>query len=240
MPYFDEYSGFDQSMKEDPKEQRPAPPQRKSNAEFAANTLFDYVELLALTVFFILIATLFLFRHAVVDGSSMLRTLEHGEHLIISDAFYLSPASGDIIVFEDNEQTGSSGPLIKRIIATEGQTVIITKDGVIVHDGHVSYDDLTKKQKKPLDESYIYLFGNSTAMYNDYLEYGKAQDRFLGAYDPENEVFTYHIGEDEVFVLGDNRFNSLDSRYFGPIETDCILGRVLFRITPLSKFGGVG
>ncbi len=204
----------------------PVPPENPKNspALTAANTIFDYVELFALTVFFILLATLFLFRHAVVDGNSMKNTLENGEHLIISDAFY-TPKYGDIIVFESYEETGFNHPLIKRVIATEGQTVTIRREGVYV-DGVL------------LDDPYEYLQGSGYASDDNYLSYGKRHDT-IGAMNADGTAFTYIVGEDEVFVLGDNRFDSSDGRMFGPVSEDCILGRVLFRLTPLKKFGGV-
>ena len=64
-----------------------------------AGTLFEYVELIVITVCVLLFAALFLFRHTVVDGSSMEPTLKNSEHLIISDLFY-KPQVGDIVVFE--------------------------------------------------------------------------------------------------------------------------------------------
>ena len=47
------------------------------------------------------------------------------------------------------------------------------------------------------------------------------------------------LEKDEVFVMGDHRNNSLDSRVFGPVSEDAILGKVLFRFYPLNKFGAV-
>ncbi len=221
-PLFDDYSTFDDQMtgRGEPPEPKPEP---KNVKNIAANTIFDYIELFALTVFFVLIATLFLFRHAVVVGPSMEETLFDGDHLIISDAFY-TPAYGDIVVFESFEETGINEPIIKRVIATAGQTVTITKNGVAV-DG------------VPLDESsYAHHGGNLTI--GDYLTYQK-QHYTIGIPNADGTAYTYTVGENEVFVLGDNRFNSTDSRMFGPISIDCILGRVLFRISPISEFGGV-
>ncbi len=207
-----------------PKDEQPKnAPQQKGDLRSAVVTIFEYVELFLVTAVLILLATLFLFRHAVVDGDSMLGTLSDSEHLIISDLFY-TPKAGDIVVFESYEETGLNEPLIKRVIATEGQTVRIYADRITV-DGVA------------LTEEYAFL-GGSPAGVKDYISYGK-----LFGMTPIGEgadaYYLYHVGEGEVFVLGDNRFNSTDSRMFGPISTDCILGRVLFRFLPLNGFGGV-
>ncbi len=218
MPYFDEYAGFDQNMRDEgtpPPAPSPAP---EKNTHTAAHTIFDYAEMLILTVVFVLLATTFLFRHTVVVGGSMNNTLKDGQHLIISDVFY-SPKRGDIVVIENKEETGIDTPIIKRVIGIAGDTIEIKRDGVYLNGSL-------------LEESYAVEVGN------DYLSYGFTR------YDPsaaniDKTVYTYHIGEGEVFVLGDNRFHSEDSRMFGAVTEKAILGRVILRLTPFEKFGGV-
>ncbi len=223
MPYFDEYAGFDQNMKEETPPS-PEPVQEPENGNTIAHTVFDYAELLIFTIVFVLLATTFFFRHAVVVGPSMQHTLENGEHLIISDLFY-TPTAGDIVVLEDHDATGITEPIIKRIVATEGDTVEIREDGVYVNGVH-------------LDEDYAYEEGNPSHYMNDYLLFCRLNDR-TGAANEDGSVYTYHVGEGEVFVIGDNRFNSTDSRAFGAVSENGILGRVVLRITPFERFGGV-
>lgn len=208
---------FEEEPVEAPAKEQPSP----SPIRPALSTLFEYVELFAITAVVILLVTLFCFRHAVVDGDSMNATLSDKEHLLVYDLFY-SPKQGDIIVFESEEETGLAEPLVKRVIATEGQTVAVFRDRIEV-DG------------KALDEPYAYLFGSN---FHDYLSYGHAYGVPSTVLDGE-ECFLYRVGEDEVFVMGDNRFNSYDGRMFGPISEDCVLGKVLLRILPLREFGGV-
>lgn len=108
-----------------PEEPPKAPRSLRSERNFLmAGVFFEYVELVVITVCILLFAALFLFRHTVVDGDSMEPTLKNNEHLIITDAFY-KPSVGDIVVFESYEETGLDEPLIKRVIATAGQTVRI-------------------------------------------------------------------------------------------------------------------
>lgn len=208
-------------QQETPPEEQP--PVSKQN--MVVHTLFDYVELFVVTVAIILFATLFLFRHAIVDGDSMYGTLKNGEHLIISDLFY-TPKAGDIVVFESEEETGISGPIIKRVIATEGDVVTIYTNTVYVNG-------------ERLTEPYANL-GGSPSNIKDYLTYGELHRCIGQTIDKDGNVcYSYEVGEGELFVMGDNRFNSTDSRKFGTIDEDCVLGRVLIRIAPLSAFGGV-
>lgn len=175
------------------------------NSPRKADTWFDLVEIFTFTLVAIIFISSFLFRHSIVDGDSMLNTLENGDHLIITDIFY-SPKRGDIIVFEDYS-TGYKKPLIKRVIATEGQTVYINLDGEVFVDG------------EKLDES----------------EYAYENELHDGKYYP----LYYEVPEGEVFVMGDHRCCSTDSRYFGPIKTETILGKVILRVYPFAEFGPV-
>lgn len=195
---------------------------KAKNAALVAS-IFDYVEIIAITFAAVLLATLFFFRHAIVDGDSMNGTLLNEEHLIISGTFY-TPEAGDIIVFENNLFYGTE-PMVKRIIATAGSMVEIRSSGIYV-DGVL------------LEEPYAYLEGSPVGV-TDYIEFMQRYSTKI----PENIegelVYRWEIEEGYVFVMGDNRFNSQDSRVFGPIEEESILGVVLFRFLPLDKFGGV-
>ena len=165
---------------------------------------FDFVELFVFTLVAIMILTTFVFKHSVVEGRSMENTLFDGEHLIISNFFY-TPEVGDIIVCEDYS-TGHKKPLVKRIIALEGQTVRTDSLGNVYVDG------------VKLDEPYVNtIFGQDI-------------------YAVDNE---WVVPEGEIFVLGDHRNLSSDSRAFGPVREDSILGKVVLRFYPFSEFGPV-
>lgn len=164
---------------------------------------FDFVELFVFTLAVIMVLTTFVFRHSIVEGSSMEQTLYEGEHLIISDLFY-TPKAGDIVVCEDYS-TGHYKPLIKRVIATEGQTVATDQWGNVYVDG------------KRIKEDYVYVNGHDEfAVPNEWV-----------------------IPEGEVFVLGDHRNLSSDSRSFGTVSEDSILGKVILRIYPFDRFGPI-
>jgi signal peptidase I len=167
--------------------------------------MFDLVELLIFSLAAVLIATTFFFRHSIVDGGSMERTLFNGEHLIISDFLY-TPERGDIIVCEDYS-TSLKKPIIKRVIGLPGDKVEINMYGEVKING------------EPLQEDYIFeTFPDS--IYNR---------------------VSLIVPEGELFVMGDHRDNSTDSRdpSVGTIDIDSVLGRVLFRFYPFEKFGKV-
>ncbi len=161
---------------------------------------------IALVLVAAIIFSLFYFvLHIItVQGSSMSPTLEQGDRVVISGLLY-KPQQGDIIVTSDNNALKKK--LIKRIIATDGQTVEIDVQGSVVVDGVVIEEKyLAEPTKSAGDMSY-----------------------------------PVTLGEGEVFVLGDNREHSLDSRQasIGVINESDIEGRVLFRFYPFGSFGGV-
>lgn len=170
--------------------------------------IFDFVEFFVIAFAVVLLIFTFLIRQTVVTGASMLPTLTEGDRLIISNFFY-TPKIGDIVVIQIEDEVAAKRPqilakdssIIKRVIATEGQTVSI-QNGVIYVDG-------TK-----LDAQFDY-FADSDIM----------------------EEIT--VSQGHIFVMGDNRRVSLDSRALGEIDARTVIGKVLFRLAPFSAFGGI-
>ncbi|MBP3591012.1 MAG: signal peptidase I [Clostridia bacterium] len=175
------------------------------------DSCFDILEMFVFALAFVLVAMAFFFRHSVVDGGSMENTLYDKEHLIISDLFY-SPKQGDIVVIQDASKAGVHNtlakPIVKRVIATEGQTVMIRSNGEVYVDGEL------------LDES-AYIFID-----DPYYQY--------------NELPLTTVPEGCVFLMGDHRNVSLDSRSAaGTFSEDAILGKVILRFFPFDRFGAV-
>lgn len=164
--------------------------------------LHDLVYLLAA----ILILFLICFRVVVVSGPSMQNTLIDGDYLLlIGKPFYTQPARGDIIVAA-KDSYGNGTPIVKRIIATEGQLVDIDfETGVVTVDGET------------LSEPYI---KNLTTLY-------------------EGTRFPLRVELGCVFVMGDNRMNSKDSRdpIIGQIDTREILGKAIVLFLPGTDGG---
>jgi len=166
------------------------------------------------SAFFIIAALIFselALPRSSIDGPSMQPTLWAGDHLLISRVNYLmgDPQYGDIAVFDRNDEM-----LIKRVIGVPGDTIeirqTITTDanGVEVRGADVI------RNGEVLDEPY---FINRPC--------NNCRDN------------TWVLGEDEYFMMGDNRNHSNDSRAFGPVSREKIVGRAIFRYLPFNTFG---
>ena len=166
--------------------------------------IHDLVYLLAgITIVFLL-----LFRVIVVSGSSMYSTLADGDYLLLlSNVFYHEPEQGDIVVIS-KESFDNGKAIVKRVIATEGQTVDIDfENGIVYVDGIA------------LEEDYIY---SPTTL-------------------EEGMHFPLTVSDGCIFVLGDNRSVSLDSRNpdIGLIDTREVLGKAIFLMLPGDHYGQI-
>lgn len=173
-----------------------------------ANTraeVYDWIHCIIFALVFCVLLFVFGARMVNVVGHSMVPTLEQNDKVIISNLFY-HPKQGDIVVLR--KQTLMDEPIVKRIIATEGQTVDIDfDDGVVYVDG------------KALDEPYV----NAPV------------------HDRENFEGKITVPKGSVFVMGDNRNASTDSRdaRLGCVDTRYIMGRVYFTLFPVKNIGVV-
>ena len=178
--------------------------------------VFDWLEVFVHAIIAVVICFSFLFRSATIDGPSMENTLQHGERVIISNLFY-EPKPGDIVVISRNKENSvftmndSNTPIIKRIIATEGQTVDIDfEKGIVYVDGIALNEPYTKT---PTNRKW-------------------------------DVEFPVTVDDGCVFVLGDNRNDSMDSRdarigEYGMIDTRYILGHAVYRVFPFNKIGKI-
>ena len=163
--------------------------------------LLPYLKDIIVILSIFMVLFLFIFRIACVDGSSMYDTLIHKDYVLLLNHFLAGdPEPGDIIVASKSTYANGT-PIIKRVIATEGQKVDINfETGAVTVDGIV------------LDEPYIHT----------------PTTNFEGVY------FPLIVDEGCVFVMGDNRGRSKDSRSPDIGQIDCreIVGKAIFILFP--------
>ncbi len=180
---------------------------KKEENEFTlSQLLFDWLGTLLMAIVVILLVMTFFLRQITVKGHSMDDTLQTQDRLVVASFMY-EPKNGDIVVVSHGESYNE--PIIKRVIATEGQRLQINyeNDEVIV-DGVVLKEDYIKGRTIKLQ--------NPTAI-------------------PDV------IPKGYVFVMGDNREDSLDSRStrIGLIPVENIIGKAFWRIQPFDTFGSL-
>jgi signal peptidase I len=216
---------LDLTVKEQEKEPKDITPKagRDKEKKPIIREVFDWVEIIAFSLAFVLLMFSYVARQARVDGGSMKETFHDGESIIISDLFY-KPKQGDIVVFQVPNSRLTTEPIIKRVIAVGGQTVYIDFDNwkVYVYDDASLTVDQVLATIEPLDEPYIEAMRQS-----DFSKYSMNR----GSYS-----YPLTVEEGKIFCMGDNRNGSTDSRssYLGQIDERYVLGKVLFRIWPFT------
>lgn len=196
------------------------PPKARFTRKTVFFNLFDLLETFSYALVIMMVVFVFVLRVVTVDGTSMENTLHHQDRLVLSDMFF-TPSTGDIVVIDTDGVNGLSEKfIIKRVIAVGGQHVeidytywTVKVDGVVLNEDYIKH---------------------SPGLMNK------------GNFDGAEEVVTHPDGsqsftvpEGTVFVMGDNRNGSTDSRMVGFLEEERILGRVLLRLFPWDVFGRV-
>lgn len=198
-----------------------SPPPKPSRSRDGWKGIASTVLILIAAPLVALFLTSFVFQSYEVDGPSMETTLQNRDRLIVwklplSFAHFrgksYQPTRGDIVIFVKRGITEPGSPagekqLIKRVIAVPGERVVV-QDGVMT----------------------VYNSEHPEGFNPDSLgDHGSLVQPTPGTVD-------ITVAPGEVFVCGDNRSNSLDSRTFGSISTDDIVGELAFRIFPFNKF----
>ncbi len=212
----DKECAFEEAAAEAEKSPLPSPAKR------LVSSVFDVLEMFAWSVFAVMILFTFCVRLCRVEGQSMENTLQNGEHLLLYSLGY-TPQQDDIIVFHLTGEDKLEKTLVKRVIATEGQSLVIdfaactvTVDGKLYADSHAVLKSIRNDQ---LIDKYT-LRADSSPYYN-----------------AATQTLTIEeIPDGMLFVMGDNRNNSKDSRdpSVGLVDERCVLGKVILRLSPFT------
>lgn len=186
-----------------------APTHRKAGRHGPLGYALEIIETLVLTLIIFFVVQNFVAQPFQVQQDSMDRTFAPGDYVLVDRLSHLwSPyARGQVVVFQAPASTDLKDPLIKRVIGVGGDTVE-------VRDGHVLVNGVVR------DEPYLFKDGAGTA-----------QPTIAG--DQSHWV----VPEGDLFVMGDHRQVSEDSRVFGPIPVSSVIGRGVVRYWPPSVFG---
>ena len=163
--------------------------------------LYEWVQSLVGSVLVVVAIFTFVIRMMGVDGHSMLNTLQHGDRLlVVNSLLYHDYKYGDIVILR-KDGVFDDDPIVKRVIAVEGQTVDIDfTEGIVYVDGEA------------LEEDYI------------------REPTYIA----EGTEFPLTVPEGSIFVMGDNRNGSSDSRDYrlGTVDTRYVIGKAAFLIFP--------
>ncbi len=192
----------------------------RAGSRRALGCAFEIVETLVLTLLIYLVIHNFVAQPFEVQQSSMSPTIVNGEYILIDKLTvrFEGYQYGDVVVFNPPSGSGleTDGiPFIKRVIGLPGDTVSLENGRVFV----------TRPDASPvrLEEPYVVTDPD-----------GSTAATMCPRPDcPQRWI----VGEDEYFVMGDNRPSSQDSRVFGPVDEDLILGRAWLRYFPLARIG---
>lgn len=184
--------------------------------------ILSTVGILLLAPIIAVLLTLFVFQSYQVDGPSMEPTLQNNDRLIVwklgrtwsrITGHQYVPNRGDIIILNESglASYGSGSDekqLVKRVIGLPGERVVIKNNVVTVYN---------KEHLQGFQPDTTLPYGNETAI------------------PPTTDNLDVTLSDTQLFVCGDNRPQSLDSRRFGPIQTNQVVGKLVARILPLGS-----
>jgi signal peptidase I len=191
----------------------PEPPETDADDKKATRTrsVIEWAVVLGGALVVALLIKAFLIQAFYIPSESMVPTLKIGDRVLVNKLSYnLHDVNrGDLVVFErpPGESDEDIKDLIKRVIGLPGDSIVI-KDNAVYVNG------------ERLEENYLPA-GTLTK-----------QGRLDCA-----DTNPCKVADDSVWVMGDNREHSYDSRYFGTIKENTIVGRAFLRIWPLGSFG---
>lgn len=182
---------------------------RKRVKETIKKEGIEWIKAFALGIIIFAFIRIFFFSNYVVEGESMLPTLEEGNKVVVNkfgdDVDELERF--DVIVFHANKKED----FVKRVIGLPGEKIEYREDRLYVN-GKKVYEPFLKQYREESLGGYL-----------------------TGDFTLEDLTGVKRVPEGKLFVLGDNRLGSWDSRQFGFISVDQVVGKVNLRYWPLEE-----
>lgn len=224
----------------------------KASENKVLKEIYEWISSIAWAVILAFVINTFFISLVQVDGSSMVPTLHHGERLIVRKIAY-TPQKSDIVIVK-------SEPLqkyiVKRVIAMPNQEISfdsernVLVDGALIDEAYIAEKQITtgglypyplivpkKGENATIDillaEASIMPQSVNIEMQGDKIMVTGSSFVEDGEFRPGETKYT----QDGYFVLGDNRNHSSDSRVFGVVPKDEIIGEAVLRFLPISEFG---
>lgn len=195
-----------------------AKPKKKNSI---GREIFEWSMVIVAALLISMVIKAFVFSTYKVNMVSMENTLFEGHNVIVykTGYFFNQPKHGQIIVF--THEAGQFKGVLKYLpVANPGEVDYIKRvigvpgDQIDIRDGYVYRKSPGDKDFVKLDEPYV-----------------------KGLTDSHGMELPFTVPKDKLFVMGDNREQSLDSRQIGPVDIDSVIGHAVMRIWPLSKLG---
>ncbi|TCP29314.1 signal peptidase I [Scopulibacillus darangshiensis] len=174
------------------------------------NEAFEWIKALGIAVIIAVLVRSFIFTNYVVEGKSMMPTLQDGNRLIVNKIDYdiSKPDRFDVIIFHATK----TEDYVKRVIGLPGDKIVYKNDKLYVNGKYIKEPYL-----KP---------------YKDKLVSGQLTQDFT----LKGNTGRATVPKGKLWVMGDNRQNSVDSRVFGFVDMDQVVGKVDLRYWPVSEF----
>jgi signal peptidase I len=203
----------------------------------------EYVEAIVIAVALALVIRHFVVQAFKIPSGSMIPTLLVGDHLLVNKLVYRfrSPERGEVVVFKFPQDRKTD--FIKRVVGRPGDTVALADGTLLVNgqaapDPHASYGPghPTGREREfrpfhvPRKGETIRLEGDNVELYRLLIanETGKRADAVDGRIVSEGRTLeSYRVEHDYLFMMGDNRDNSFDSRFWGPVALDEVVGKAM-------------
>lgn len=194
-------------------------PRRHSAGRPSARFWIQFAIMLGVIILAVVMLRVFVFESFYITSDSMAPSLDSGDRILVNKLSSGRAGRGNLVVFSRpaNDSTESDDDLVKRVVALEGETITLAQGRVFIGD-------------QLLLEPYLE---------DDQTTRVAPGSRLFDACVNQVSPRSCTVAPGYVYVLGDNRSFSYDSRFFGPIPKSSIVGRAFWRVWPIGDFGGI-